>query len=326
MEYKDYYKILGVSKNADKDEVKKAYRKLARQFHPDVNPGDSVAEDKFKEINEAYEVLSDPEKREKYDHFGTQWQQYSRSGGRPEDFDWTSWGAGPSGGTYTRTVTPEELEQILGGGFGADFGGGLGGFSDFFEMLFGNLSQRGGFGGRERSVRVRRGRDSEQQVQISLEEAFRGTNVSLQWEGGRRIEAKIPPGVRTGSRVRLGGQGEPGASGGQAGDLFLKVRVRPHPTIKRDGDDLRVDLSVDLYMALLGGKVSVPTLDRTVELTIPSETANGKTFRLRGLGMPKLRSPEQRGNLYVTVQVKLPDDLSEKEKRLFQELSDLRKR
>jgi len=322
MDYKDYYKVLGVNKNADKDQIKKAYRKLARQYHPDVNPDDKAAEEKFKEVNEAYEVLSDPEKREKYDRFGAQWQQYSRGGGRPEDFDWTQWTSGAPGGSYTRTVTPEELEQILGRGFGGDFGGGLGGFSDFFETLFGGMGQRTSRG----SARAQRGRDSEHNVQISLEEAFQGTSVSLQWEGGRKIEAKIPPGVRTGSRVRLSGQGQAGVGGGQAGDLYLKVQVRPHPTFKRDGDDLKTELVVDLYTLILGGKVSVPTIDRTVELTIPPETPNGKTFRLRGLGMPKLRDPKQRGNLYATVQAGLPENLSAQEKDLFKELRELRQK
>jgi curved DNA-binding protein len=327
MEYKDYYTILGVSKSADKDEIKKAYRKLARQYHPDMNPGDKTSEEKFKEVNEAYEVLSDPEKREKYDRFGTQWQQYSRTGGRPEDFDWTQWTTGTGGrqGGYTRTVTPEELEQILGRGFGGDFSGGLGGFSDFFEALFGNLGGRSaGFGRQERQVRSQRGQDNEQSVQISLEDAFHGSTVSLQWEDGRRIDAKIPPGVRTGSRVRLSGQGGAGASGGQAGDLYLKVQVKPHPTFKRDGDDLRIKVPVDLYTLLLGGKINVSALDRTVELTIPPETDNEKVFRLRGLGMPNLRNPKQRGNLYVTVQAKLPEKLSEKEKELIRNLRELR--
>jgi curved DNA-binding protein len=327
MDYKDYYKILGVSKSADKDEMRKAYRKLARQYHPDMNPGDKASEDKFKEVNEAYEVLSDPEKRKKYDQFGSQWQQYSRGGGRPEDFDWTQWTTGQGGrqGGYTRTVTPEELEQILGRGFGGDFAGGMGGFSDFFEALFGNLGGRSaGFGRQERQVRPQRGQDNEQNIQISLEEAFNGTTVSLQWEDGRKIDAKIPPGVRTGSRVRLSGQGSAGAGGGQAGDLYLKIQVKTHPTFKRDGDDLRIKVPVDLYTLLLGGKINVPMLDRSVELTVPPETDNEKVFRLRGLGMPQLRNPKKRGNLYVTVQAKLPQKLSEKEKELIRKLQDLR--
>jgi curved DNA-binding protein len=322
MDYKDYYKTLGVNKNAAKDEIKKAYRKLARKYHPDVNPGDKTAEDKFKEINEAYEVLSDSDKRQKYDQFGSQWQQYARSGGRPEDFDWSQWTARPGGQGYTRTVTPEELEQMLGGSFG-----GAGGFSDFFEMLFGGMGGRtSSFSGRERAGRAQRGRDSEQTVQVSLEEAYHGTTCSLQWEDGRRVEAKIPPGVHSGSKIRLGGQGQPGIGGAQAGDLYLIIDVRSHPNFERDGDDLKVNVPIDLYTAILGGKASVPTLDRAVELTIPPETANGRVFRLRGMGMPDLHKPEQHGNLYATVQVQLPKNLSQEERQLFQKLHDLRKR
>jgi len=323
MDYKDYYKTLGVSKTANKDELKKAYRKLARQYHPDVNPGNKAAEDKFKEVNEAYEVLSDPAKREKYEKFGSQWQQYERGGGRPENFDWTQWTSRPAGQTYTQTISPEDLEQILGGM------GGVGGFSDFFEMLFGNLggrpAGRRSATGREQTRRSLRGRDNEQPMQISLEDAFRGTTVSLQWQGGKRVEAKIPPGVRTGSRVRLSGQGEAGAGGGQAGDLYLKIEVLPHPVFERDGDDLKVSIPVDLYSALLGGKVMVPTLERPVELTIPAETSNGRVFRLRGLGMPLLKNPQERGNLYATAQVQLPSKLSQAEKDLFEKLRALRK-
>ena len=194
MEYKDYYKTLGVGKKADQNEIKKAYRKLARQYHPDMNPDDKNAEERFKEVNEAYEVLSDPQKREKYDRFGAQWQQYERRGGRPGDFDWSQWTSQPGGG-YGRTVTPEELEQILGGGLGGAFGG-MGGFSDFFETLFGGgMGRRAGGGGRPGSsqqARVQRGRDSEQRVQISLEEAFYGTTVSLQWDGGRMPPPDFP--------------------------------------------------------------------------------------------------------------------------------------
>ncbi len=312
MEYKDYYKILGVSKNASKEEISQAFRKLARKYHPDVNPGDKTAEEKFKEINEAYEVLSDPEKRKKYDQFGTHWQQYTRGGGRPEDFDWSQWGAQPHSRVYT--VTPEELEQMFGGGFGSGtFSGGFGGFSDFFETLF------GGFRSPSSATQTRtRARDTEQNVQITLEEAFHGTTRLLQWEGGRKIEAKIPPGVRTGSRVRLAKQGEGGA------DLYLKVEVLPHPVFERDGDNLKVTIDVDLYTAILGGEVMIATIDKRVKMTIPPETQNGKIFRLSGLGMPKLRSPNQRGDLYATVEVQLPTNLTQEEKRLFEKLKSLR--
>jgi curved DNA-binding protein len=326
MEFKDYYDILGVSKNAEADEIKKAFRKLAREHHPDVNPGDAAAEERFKEINEAYEVLSDPEKRKKYDQFGAQWKQYSRAGGQPEDFDWSQWAASPGGGrTYSRRVSPEEFEQM--------FGGGLGGFSDFFETLFGGGAGRAapgaggmGFDRRATRSRPRRGRDVEHEIEISLEEAFHGTNRTLTWEDGRRIEASIPRGVKTGSRVRLSGQGGSGGPGAQAGDLYLKIGVSPHAKFQRDGDDLRVTKPVDLYTMLLGGEINVRGIDRTVELTIPSGTPNGRVFRLRGLGMPKLRDPDRRGDLYVVVEVDLPEDLSSREEELLRELRDLRKK
>jgi len=323
MDYKDYYQTLGVSKNASKEDIKKAYRKMARQHHPDLNQGDKKAEEKFKEVNEAYEVLSDPSKREKYDKFGASWQQYERTGGRPEDFDWGQWGGRPGGQPQTRTLTPEELQQMMGQGFG----GGMGGFSDFFETLFGGAGGRPG-GGRQRSQasqRPQHGRDLEQAVQISLEDAWRGTTLNLQWEGGRQIEAKIPAGVKSGSKIRLSGQGGGGAMGGGAGDLYLKIEVQAHPMFTRDGDDLRVNVPVDLFTMILGGKVNVPTLERPVELTIPPETANGKVFRLRGLGMPNLKDPKEHGNLYAAVQVQLPNKLSQEEKNLFEKLRLLRK-
>ena len=330
MDYKDYYTILGVKKDASADEIKKAFRKLARKHHPDVNQGDKAAEEKFKDINEAYEVLSDEDKRAKYDRFGAEWQQFAGSGGRPQDFNWGAWGAQPgSGGTQYRTVSPEEFEQMFGGGSG-------GGFSDFFEMLFGTMGgrTRSGFGGSYTTTddlfgssgrpggRQAQLVDQEHAIQITLEEAFHGTTRTLQWENGRRLEAKIPRGVRTGSKVRLSGQA--GTSDGRGGDLYLKVEVMPHARFERDGDNLRMSLPVDLFTALLGGKVSVPAIDKPVTLTIPEGTRNGKVIRLASLGMPKLRKPDERGDLYVTVAVALPGKLSEDEKKLVREWQALR--
>jgi curved DNA-binding protein len=319
MEYQDYYSVLGVGKDASEQQIKRAYRKLARKHHPDVNPGDKASEEQFKRINEAYQVLSDPEKRKKYDRFGAQWEQYERAGGRPQDFDWGAWQAQPgAGGTHTRTVGPEEFEQMF---------GGAGGFSDFFETLFGGSGRRqsGIFGDQEYyQPRPRRGRDQEHAVEITLEDAFHGATRTLQFEDGHRIEAKIPRGVDTGSRVRLGGQGGPGAGGGTAGDLYLRIEVVPHPMFRRDKDDLLVTVPVDLYTALLGGKTTVSSVDRSVQLTIPPETANGKIFRLQGLGMPNLRNPDRRGDLYATVEVQIPQGLDQREKGLFEQLREIR--
>ncbi|MBS1250767.1 MAG: Curved DNA-binding protein [Chloroflexi bacterium] len=326
MEYKDYYKVLGVDRDASEDEIKKAFRNLARKYHPDVQ-GSESSEEKFKEINEAYQVLSDTEKRQKYDQFGSHYKQYSRAGGQPEDFNWGAWGTQgqPRGGAYqTRQVSAEELEQMfgnLGGMGGVGEVGGMGGFSDFFETLFGGL---GGSPGRQRVKRTAAQLDAQHEVEITLEEAHKGTTRILEWEDGRKIEAKIPPGVKTGSKVRLRGQGRRSARGGQAGDLYLKIQVLPHPLFEREGDDLRTEVPVGLYDALLGGEVEIAAIDRRVKLTIPPETENGKIFRLRGLGMPKMRNPKKRGDLFAKINVLLPRNLSSKEKKRLRELREMR--
>ncbi len=316
MQYRDYYQTLGVKKDASQEEIKKAYRKLARKYHPDVNPDDPNAEEKFKDINEAYQVLSDEGKRNKYDRFGSQWKQYQQTGGRAEDFDWSQWASQgqPGTGGY-RTVSQEEFEQM--------FGGGLGGFSDFFTTLFGGMAGARTGGRTTRSTRaqtMQRGQDFEHPIQITLEEAFTGTTRLLTFEDGRRIEAKIPQGVKTGSKIRLSGQGSPGPRG--SGDLYLKIKVAPDPNFKRDGDDLRKDQSVDIFTALLGGEVKVSTIDKTVKLTVPAESDSGKTFRLRGLGMPKLSNPKKHGDLYVTLQIQVPKKLSADQKKKIKDLKE----
>ncbi len=341
MEYKDYYKILGVTRSASADDIKKAYRKLARKYHPDVNPGDKAAEARFKEINEAYEVLSDPDKRTKYDTLGPNWQEQFGFGA----------GAGARPGARTRTYGTR-------GGYSdipVDFGDATG-FSDFFEALFGRRAGAAGPRGGRTTAREsfsRAGEDIEQLVEIILREAFTGTTRVYNVEapeicatcggtgriGGRacgvcggigstsrprRLEVRIPPGVDTGSRVRVAGEGQPGVGGGPRGDLYLVVSVKPDPTFERKGDDLVEDVQVPLTTAVLGGEVPVPTLDgKRLLLTIPPETQNGQVFRLAGKGMPRVRG-DGAGNLLARVQVVLPARLSPHEKQLFEELARLR--
>jgi len=311
MEYKDYYRILGVEKVASEKDVKQAYRRLARKYHPDVNPNNKAAQEKFKEINEAYGVLSDLDKRRKYDELGANWQayeQYQRAGGQGP-FQWGG------GGAQYRTVTPEEFESIFGG-----LGGDRGDFSDFFRTFFG-----GGFETVRAQPRARRGQDIEQPVEISLEEAYRGATRSLH-KDGRRLEIKIPAGVKTGSKIRYAGEGTPGTRGASAGDLYLRVQIAPHPTFEREGDDLRCEIPVDLYTAILGGEVNVPTLKGQLALKIPAETQAGRTFRLVGQGMPRLNEPNAFGDLYAKVRVTLPEWLTAAERELFEKLAQMRKR
>jgi curved DNA-binding protein len=286
---KDYYKILGLDRKASEREIKQAYRKLARQYHPDVNPGDKTAEEKFKQINEAYEVLSDKEKRKKYDKYGDQWQ-------------------------YADQFEQAQRQQAPGWDFG---GGGTrvyyteGDFGSLFDDILGGI----GFG--RGQTRPRRGQDLEYPVEVTLEEAYQGTTRTLSFADGKRLEVKVPAGVRTGSRVKLAGKGANG------GDLYLKVTVRPHPTFERRGDDLYVGVPVPLVTAILGGEVQVHTLKGKVALKIPPETQNGRTFRLAGQGMPHLGN-KSRGDLLAKVRVVLPTKLSAKEKELFKQLGEIR--
>jgi len=292
---KDYYKILGVNRNASEREIKQAYRRLARQYHPDVNPGDKSAEARFKQINEAYEVLSDKEKRQKYDQFGDQWQyadQFARAGGQQAPF----WEFRPGGATRIR------FSQ-------GDFG------SLFDEVLKGFASGR--------QPQPRRGRDIEVPVEVTLEEAFSGSTRYISLEDGKRLEVRIPAGVKNGSRVRLAGKGRAG-SGGLKGDLYLVTSVKPHRLFERRGDDLYVGVSVPLVVAMLGGEVQVSTLKGKLALKIPPETQNGRSFRLKGQGMPHL-GDSTRGDLLAKVNVVLPTNLTPQEKELFRQLGELRK-
>ena len=314
MDYRDYYKALGVSKDADAKEIKSAFRRLARECHPDVNPDDPQAESRFKEINEAYEVISDPEKRRKYDRLGSDWQRWEQGGGQPGGFDWGAWTTGgPDQGqrVHVRYGAPGDV----GGG-----AGGAGAFSDFFSQMFAGMGQAsGGSRGFEFRVRPQRGQDLEQEIEIDLQEAHRGTTRLLR-KDGRQLEVKIPPGARDGTRVRMSGEGGTGAAGGERGDLYLRVRLRPHSQFERRGADLRVTVPVDLYTVVLGGKVQVPTLSGSVLLTVPGGTQSGRSFRLKGKGMPHLRQSEQYGDLLATLQVRVPEQLSPRQRELFEEL------
>lgn len=314
MEYKDYYKILGVDKTADEKEIKKAYRRLARQFHPDMNPGDKAAEARFKEINEANEVLSDAEKRRKYDELGQNYQRWQQAGGQPGGFDWSQWmaGGGQPGGVRVEYGDIKDLNDLFGGS----------GFSDFFDAIFGGMAgpsagRRGG-----RAAAGAPARDIEQEVEVTLEEAFRGTQRLMDVDG-RRLEVKIPPGVKTGSKVRVAGEGLPGGRNKVRGDIYLVIKVLPHATFERRGDDLHCEVPVDIFAALLGGEARVPTLDGPVALRIPAGSQAGRTFRLAGQGMPRLKA-EGRGDLYARLRIVLPEKLSDEETRLVRDWARLR--
>jgi molecular chaperone DnaJ/curved DNA-binding protein len=346
MQYKDYYNTLGVKRTASEKEIKSAFRKMARKYHPDLNPNDREAEAKFKEANEAYEVLSDAEKRKKYDQFGADWERYQQAEGSPGGFDFSRY-AQSYGGSGTGAGSQ---------GFSSfSFGDEEGGFSDFFEMLFGQGTGAGRAqnpyytGGRARTT-PRIGQDYEHEVDVTLEEAFNGTQRILQMEvpeactncggsgikdgrvcptcGGsgtvsrtKRLQVKIPPGVHTGSRVRVAGEGGPGSGGGGKGDLYLKVNVLPNSRFERKGDNLTTTVQTPLYTALLGGEVEVPTpKGGKLALKIPAGTQNGRTFKLTGQGMPNLKNPDKRGDLFARIDVQLPTELGEQEKQLYGEL------
>lgn len=319
VEFKDYYATLGVPKTASEKELKGAYRKLARKHHPDVNPGDPSAETKFKELNEAYEVLGDPEKRRKYDELGANWKQYEQQGAGGQGygpFGGGAWNVNTGGG---RPLTQEEMEEMFGGG-----AGGGDPFSDFFNTFFGGGGAGGDAQRRTHRPRHRKGRDLEQQVDLTLEEAFAGSTrrVGIQLGGDTRtVDVRIPAGVKDGARVRSAGQGESGAQGGASGDLFLRVRVLPHATFERRGQDLHRKVAVPVATAALGGEVAVSTIaGATLRLKIPELTQNGQVFRLRGHGMPAVGKPGERGDLYATAELAMPKTLSERDRELWAQL------
>jgi curved DNA-binding protein len=305
VEFKDYYATLGVKKTASEAEIKKAFRKLAREHHPDVNPGNKAAESKFKEINEANEVLGNAESRRKYDELGANWRNYEQTGG-PQ--------AHHQGGRRSRTVTPDEMSDL--------FGGGGGNFSDFFDQFFGQGQRQGA-----RQPRARRGRDAESAVDLTLEEAFAGTSRHLSVErNGRphKVEVRIPPGIKDGSRVKVRGEGEPGSGDMPAGDLFLVVRLLPHSRFERRGQDLYTKVPVPVTTAVLGGEINVTTLSGSnLKVRVPELTPAGRTFRLRGHGMPDTKAPETRGDLFVAVDIQIPATLSPEAREHYEALGKL---
>ncbi len=297
MQFKDYYAVLGVPKTATQDEIRKAFRKLARQHHPDVAKDKKAAEAKFKEINEANEVLSDPEKRKRYDELGADWNSPGRQG------------------------PPPGWQQGGGGGF--DFGGGGGGFSDFFEMFFGG---RGNGGGRKRKggfgAFAQRGNDVELELPVTIEEALHGGRKAFSLERAGRAETvtvNIPRGVRAGQKIRLAGQGSDGIGGGERGDLYLLVKIAPHVDYRADGFDLIRPVPVPVWSAVLGGEVEVPTPDGTVKMKIPAGTQPGQKFRLKGRGLPS--GKDTRGDFFAEAKVLLPTSLGEKERALWEQLA-----
>lgn len=294
MDYKDYYQILGVARSASANEIRSAYRKLALKYHPDRNPGDKQAEEKFKEMNEAYQVLSDPKKRARYDQLGSAYSSYQNSGGQPGGFDWGQWSSSGAGGQQQVNFD--------------DLFGGAGGFSDFFSAIFGGMQGS--------DVRTRRAPQYEQPVAISLQEAYEGAMRLLE-TGGRRVQIKIPAGAKTGTKVRVAG-GAPDGS-----DLYLKVEVQDDARFERDNADLYAPVQVDIFTAILGGEVEVATMSGRVKLTIPPGTQPDQKIRLAGRGMPQLKNPQVRGDLFVQVKVRIPKNLSPEQKTLINKAREL---
>ena len=326
VEFKDYYQTLGVAKSASEKEIKQAYRKLARKFHPDVNPGDKSAEARFKEINEAYEVLGDSDKRRKYDELGANWRMYEQAqqqgqpwpGADAAGFGGGAWNINMGGPGGYRTMTEEEMQDLF---------GNEDPFSDFFKTFFGGRDREAA--GRQRTTRAPRtqkGRDIEHEVELTLEEAYHGATrrISIKQGGhARSVDVRIPPGVREGSRVRAAGEGESGSNGGTSGDLYLRVRIRPHPVFERKGNDLHTRVSVPVTTAVLGGESQVPTVAGSVRLKIPETTQNGQVFRLKGHGMPVVGKPDERGDLYATIDVQLPRALTREQREHYETLAKL---
>jgi curved DNA-binding protein len=310
MEYKDYYKILGVDKSATQDEIKKAYRKLAMKHHPDRNAGNKSSEEKFKEITEANEVLSDPEKRKKYDTLGANWNQYQHTGGQGFDDFFTNFGGGrrqSSGSTYEFSGN---INDIFG-----DTGGG--GFSDFFESFFGGGGR--GFGGRNQAQKT--AIDVEANLNITLEDAFNGSEKQISVDG-KKIKININPGTKDGQKLRLKGMGRSKTANGEKGDLFLNIHILRHPFYEIKEENLYYNLDIDLFTAVLGGKENIKTLDgKTISINIPEGTESEKILRLKGLG---LKNESTRADLFVNIHVTVPKDLSKEEKELFKKLKTLR--
>jgi curved DNA-binding protein len=330
MDFKDYYSTLGVAKTATEKEIKQAFRKLARKLHPDVNPGDKSSEGKFKEINEAYEVLGDPEKRKKYDELGANWRMHEQAGaaGGANPFA----GAGPFGGWNVnyggsggsggfRTMTEDEMREMF---------GDANPFSDFFQTFFGGMGSQaeepGRRAGRARP-RTRPGRDMEHEIELGLEDALHGTTRRLEIAADgqhRSVDVRIPAGVGEGSRVRIPGEGEGGVAGGKSGDLYLRIHLAPHPRFERKGRDLYTRVAVPLTTAVLGGEADVTTLaGKSLRLKIPPTTQNGQVFRLKGHGMPAAGKPDQTGDLYATIDVQLPKTLTPEQRSHFEALQKL---
>ena len=301
MEYKDYYKIMGVAKTATQEEIKKAYRKLAVKYHPDKNPGDKKAEEKFKEINEANDVIGDPEKRKKYDELGENWKYYQDQGAN-------------GGGGYGQPGGGRQQNYSSG-----QYGGDEGQFSDFFESIFGHGA--GGFGNaRHRSNQAMKGEDYQAETTITLLEAFNGSTRQLDLSH-QKLNLKLKPGITDGLVLRLKGKGGPGINGGPAGDIFITVHILPDSRFERKGDDLYFDCPLDVFTAVLGGKLAAQTIDKTLNINIPAGTDSNKTFRLKGTGMPLYNDPTQRGDSYVRVVITVPKQLTDDERKLFTQLA-----